>query len=454
MRAILDDASRRWVPVRGAVAWCASVLVLACGGRASCGPPTRLPAEPPCAADGGSSFSLPSSRHYRLASTGLQLTPRDGYRLSSANLATDVDVVALHQDFYGVPWDSFERNEDPPKEWVTLMERLGSEIAAAKKDVFLSLALVGGDGRTTLADKTVVTGGRVSAQANWTQRCYDFDKASDGQAKAEAYLRYAKWMVARFQPRYVNAAIEINQFQVCHDAWPAMVRVANRVYDALKSSQPDLLVFASIQLDVLEGYNADFNRAFCPDKTREQCAQESFEGVAPLKGDRFAVSTYPFMVGDILRVDRIPPDYFTRAATRANRRLLIAETGWNAASTAAQLGAQCWWPLTSCVDEQAAYLALLLDVVERNNVDLLTWWSNRDVLPQALTTSCPCDAGAEWCSVLDAWRSLGSDDSARFGMEVLLKVWGTMGVRDYEGRPRGQTWLLWSRALALPIDSR
>lgn len=417
----------------------------------SCGPPTPLPAEPTCTADAGS--PLPAWRAYKLASTGLQLVLGEGYRLTPANLATDVDVIALHQDFYGVPWAAFEAGAEPPSAWVDVMDRLAGESQALGKEVFLSLALVGGKNRQTLADETVVKDGKVSTRADWTSHCYDFDREEDGQAKALAYQRYATWMVERFRPKYVNTAIEVNQFQACRDAWPGLVRVLNETYEAVKKAHPEAIVFPSFQLEYLEGYNAEFALAFCPGSTREQCVDAAYDGVAALQSDRFAISTYPYMVEALNRVEKIPADYFTRGAARAEKRLLFAETGWNARSTAAQWGASCVWALQSCDAEQRAYLRRVLQEAEATNADLVTWFSNRDVLPESLTTSCPCHSEADWCSVVTAWRTLGPTEDQKFLMELLLKVWGTMGVRDYDGKPRGSSWQLWSEALGLPRDA-
>jgi hypothetical protein len=36
------------------------------------------------------------------------------YQLTNADLTTDPDVVAIHEEFYGIPWDEFESGTDPP----------------------------------------------------------------------------------------------------------------------------------------------------------------------------------------------------------------------------------------------------------------------------------------------------------------------------------------------------
>ena len=51
------------------------------------------------------------SRPYALAASGTQLLvsgPELGFQLTDANLASDVDLIAVHQEYYGVPWTELE----------------------------------------------------------------------------------------------------------------------------------------------------------------------------------------------------------------------------------------------------------------------------------------------------------------------------------------------------------
>jgi hypothetical protein len=53
-------------------------------------------------------------------------------------------------------------------------------------------------------------------------------------------------------------------------------------------------------------------------------------------------------------------------------------------------------------------------------------------------TQCPCSFDATWCAVLDVFRGqpvVGQPESQFYG-EVLLKAFGSMGLRDYTGTPR------------------
>jgi hypothetical protein len=95
----------------------------------------------------GSSDPGPT-RSYRLASSGSQLVvsgAETGLLLTDADLATDVEVVAVHQEYYGVPWDAFAADAPPPSGWAGRMSRIASSARAAGKQVFLSVSPLDGN---------------------------------------------------------------------------------------------------------------------------------------------------------------------------------------------------------------------------------------------------------------------------------------------------------------------
>jgi hypothetical protein len=63
-------------------------------------------------------------------------------------------------------------------------------------------------------------------------------------------------------------------------------------------------------------------------------------------------------------------------------------------------------------------------------------------------TDCPCDFDATWCTVLGVFRGpvVAGTPQARFYNEVLLKAFGTMGLRRYDGTPRAAHLAAWSSA--------
>ena len=110
----------------------------------------------------GSSDPGPT-RSYRLASSGSQLVvsgAETGLLLTDADLPTDVEVVAVHQEYYGVPWDAFAGGAAPPSVWAGRMSRISSSARAAGKQVFLSVSPLDGN-RSSLAPRRQRACGRA-----------------------------------------------------------------------------------------------------------------------------------------------------------------------------------------------------------------------------------------------------------------------------------------------------
>ncbi len=391
------------------------------------------------------------TRSYHLASAGAQFVPGSAlvFDVLPADLATDVDAFAFHEEFHGLPWDEFETNQPPPREWAEVMDAHASQAAAAGKPIFLSMLI----GREYLQDKTVIKNGRITRQTAWSARCYDFATATDGARKRTAYLRYVEWMVRRFSPRWVNVAVETNAFAVaCERAWPAMAELINAAYDTVKTVKPDAVVFPSFVLAPLYGYGD------CPSpKTRQTCYDERYRQIASLKRDRFAVSTYPYLdeAAGARGPAGVEADWFMAAARRdpaRPERVVVAETGWNSTDIVATNMGACVTAQTATEADQRDYLRRLVTIASENDMDLVTWWSNRDLLVERVMTDCPCAFDAAWCGAVEGFRaSGGSDPGKQFFGELLFKIWGTMGIRNFDGTPKPLTMAAWKAARALPL---
>jgi hypothetical protein len=415
---------------------------------------------PDAAAGGGSGVPGEGGvpRRFRLATTGAQLVvtgPALGLQLTPANVAEDSDVMAVHQEFYGVPWDAFEHQTPPPAEWVAVLDKLASASRAAKKPVFLSVSLLNGQ-RQSLAAKTKIESGDVKTTDDWSASCYDFRTAPDRASKEAAYQRYVAYMVDEFTPAYLNVAIEVNLFfEKCPAATPGLIEVVNRVYDAVKKRAPKTVVFPSFQIDHLYGYSKDS----CPEAAsdpskRATCFDAAYAVIAPMHRDRFAMSSYPYM-DEVATVNNLPGDWFTRGAARAAETPLIAETGWPSTDLVVRAkDGTCPKIFSFDEKESAAYLRRVLGDADDAGLDLVTWWSDRDLLVSDLMTNCPCTFDTTWCTVLDIFRgpaSPGPTDTQLFG-ELLLKAFGTMGLRAYDGTPKSGHLALWNAALARPLS--
>jgi hypothetical protein len=278
----------------------------------------------------------------------------------------------------------------------------------------------------------------------WGPRCQDLVAAPDGAALRTAWARYVAWMVSAFQPEWVNVGTELNLFAVqCPAAWPGMVAAERAGYDAAKAAKTGVVAFPSIQLDVLYG------RQLCP-AGLGACYDANYAQLADLARDRFAVSLYPQGDPEWKHPEDVDADYLTRAADRAGERLLVAETGWDSAALRGTLDGTCTTALAFTEADTDGWLARVLAAAESREADLVTWWSNRDFVPAAVSEACTYDA--TWQPEVDVFRATGgADPVAQYLGELTLKVFGTMGIRGSDGAPKGAPYERWKSAQARPV---
>ena len=379
------------------------------------------------------------------------------YQFDSPDILEDVDVVSIHEDFVGIPWSAFEAGDEPPGPWSAHMDALVA--TTGDTPVFLSLALVGGPGRAFLGPEAVVnTAGELAAPNTAYAPCFDFD-SDDGPAKQEAFVAYAEWMIDRFSPDWLNIAIEINLFEsVCPAQWDALVRAEGAIYDALKASHPDLVIFPSVVLEELYGVTGCETAIEDCLTAADATYRAHLESLSALKRDRFAISTYPYQLEAIDSPAAIPADWFSRAAQNGEP-LLIAETGWSGkdiyvppygASVDTCEGCQRW--RAASADDQAAYFDRLMAEAETHKLDLITWWSHRDLLPVGMTETCDFSPySGSWPAVIEVFEQLYAEshpEASCFLGHAVFKQWGAMGIRDYDGQPRQPIHDRWTAARA------
>jgi hypothetical protein len=104
--------------------------------------------------------------------------------------------------------------------------------------------------------------------------------------------------------------------------------------------------------------------------------------------------------------------------------------------------------------DEAAYLDRLLTLSQAAHIDLVDWWDDRDLVVAQLMTDCPCTFDGTWCTVLDVFRGPATDGGVdtQFYGELLLKAFGTMGLRAYDGTPKPSVMARWLTARALPVE--
>jgi hypothetical protein len=373
------------------------------------------------------STTEPPSGGTLLGTTGVQADPNAAifYQTSPGNVAEDSDVYVVHEDFYGIPWGSFLAGDEPPAPWVASIDVIADDARASGRPVYLALALVGGPGRAYLGNQTVVDeNALLSPQSAWSAECYDFASAPDAADIEAAYLAYVSWMVERFGPSWLNVAIEINLFLAsCPDAWPGLAAMETKAVEHARTLDPDLVVFASVELSQIYGLEED-----CTDP--EACFQDNLAALALLDGDRLALSSYPYGQPDIATVADIPADWLSRIADEVNRPVIIAETGWNGSPIVGSLEGDCVSYGSYSEADQIAYLEWLMGQSDDLDMELVTWWSNRDLIPAQISDSCECTAEDQgWCDAVDVF----SDVFGEFNGDIIFKYWGTMGLRTYEG---------------------
>ncbi len=363
-----------------------------------------------------------------------QLTHPPDYTF--ADLARDVDVAALFVEHYGLPWDEFAASADPPADhnWTAIMTRLAEHARATGKPLSLQMVL----SRDKAAGKAVSKpDGRIEVLSDWSGACYSFKDHPDS---ARAYVNYVAWMVRTFQPKYVNVAVEIDKaYRACGagPAWDGIVDVERRAYDAARAAKADVVAYFSVNAEDL--YNESLTGF---DRTL-------YDALSNLKRDRFGLSTYPsgtkLANGSRATPADIPDDYFTRARTinPQEARILIAETGWNSRDLKVGPPAACVTIAGSSDAMQDNYLQTLLRLAGARDIELVTWWSQRDILPAEVMDTCYPDApppgftgcgGDLWCLGINIYRRIAPSNLA-FG-DVVFKGFGSMGLYQSGRRPQ------------------
>jgi len=426
--------------------WCWVVTLAGCGGVPAIQDAGPADAGPVDAGqvdggpeDGGSDAGSDGgpTRTVWLSATGVQAFTVDApsiFQQTPADLATDVDAVTVFGEFYGVPWAGFASDAGPTGPWVSTMQGLAATIRTLQRPIFLSLTI----GRDGLTNDVVLEDGGYTTRSGWAP-CYDFS-ADGGSVTKEAYLSYVRWMMAAFQPRWVNVAVEINLYGLnCPAQWPGVADAVGAAYAAAKGSDPSVVAFESFALDGLYGLS---DCASTPDA----CFNANYAQIPSLPRDRFGVSAYPRDDPALL-----PADYFVRGAHRnpqGPERVVIAETGYNSASIVVGDGVNpgsCVELLTSTEARAAAYLSRVFSDAQAQGFELVDWWSDRNLLPEPLMSGCPCSYSADWCAIESVFQSLGGLQG-----DLLFKAFGAMGLRSYDGAPKSQLLATWQTFQSLP----
>ena len=370
-------------------------------------------------------------------------------------LAQDVDVVSIFPEHLGFPVDLFLTSAppSPTHPWTIEVNKLAAAAKVTGKPIALHTALM----REFIVSRAYSDNGVLKLDRTWVPRCYDLSSSAIGNLIGGAYVNYVRWLTELFDPKYVVLMAEVNVYYYqCggnNTGFQALVNIERAAYDAVKAVRPLVPVFPSIKLEELYGYSL----------TGFDATQ--YNALANLKRDRFGISTYPSGMpngtGGIMNPYVLPADYLSRWKARnpAEKRGIITETGWNSNSISISYQGSCYANVAfSDPSFPLAYLNYVLYYAWVNNFEMVTWWSDRDLIPAATMSTCypPAPPGSATCNG-DVWclsvAQFQSDYTAFWTppqSELVFKVFGTMGLRDYAGNPKPNVTNLWQQILAIP----
>ena len=343
------------------------------------------------------------------------------FHFAPHHIANDDNLLALHMDWFPVPWAEFAAGTAPPPAWEREMDRIAALQQVLGLPVYLALTPIGGN-RDRLAPQA--TGTSALGQAAPAERCAPLASQPDAESIRRGYRAYVDYMVARFRPRFLALSIEVNVYAVnCPAAWDDMKAFLNETYAAVKSTRPDLTVFHTFQIEWLWQANQQGDPCF---GFKRECLGANWAPLRDLRTDLFAISTYPIATY-VNAGRRLPDDYLTVFSTFTPAPLAVAETGWQAVTFSGEVDGRCIPGLPSSEADQRWWMRRLLGDAEHASMPFVVWWANEDLMPAAVLAPCECQDASEWCSFL---RALDRD--GRNG----IRFFGTMGLRDFDGTPR------------------
>jgi len=417
-----------------------------------------------CGGGGDNVGETESSRPFLMGSTPF-FTRFDGSRIRFPDWRfenlEDRDLLSLHvDDFWGVPWDYCDATacSDLPPSWVGQWQQLVDQAKATGKPIYLSISPLGG--RRTLAPTVLADG---TTRSDWNTQvnsdgCYLFDSDANAAVYQAAYITFLNYLIERVEPDYLSPAIEMNMpFTLCPQQKAAWIAWYGAVHTAIKTAHPGLPVFPTFQPENL--YGVAETSAACPGVTLAACFDSRLAEALTIPADRIAFSSYPAQwVYQEEFGHTWPRDTFAKTARATSRPIWVSETGWPAvpvlSAYAHGTDGGCGLALYPSMLEipgagtvdvanengHAAYLAWLLEQAQRQGLEAVVWWLNRDYLDEAVTGDerCPCvPEGDSTCLLLDGFYNLGGANA-----EVLFRVFGNMALRRYDGtaRPALTTW--------------
>lgn len=399
-------------------------------------------------------------------------------------LNEDVDIVAIHDDYYGVPWTAFLSQGPLPVTWLTRLNATLESVLKWNKKVYLAYEMLSGPLRTCPAQNATDGPDNQPVVTPFTPctSCYDFSTTSNPEAAAlqKAYALYVSFLIEAYLNNNVtlvgiNLAAEINlgAGRICDSNWfNGVVSYYNGIYLVVKNLLTSrgigetIPVFPSIQIEALMGVQsgqacANELTGESPSPALQKCISDGLGLVAPLLKDSFGISTYPPMVtGEFVPMWYLD-SVLQQLSVKDRSSFLVAETGWNRVSTIVNLAngsvggivehpqqlidppVDCVLVINSSISLANEWLSYLIKLGEIEKWTFLTWWSDTDLLYESSLNTCPCSTPPEFsssCTFITAFREIEQLEGGSPAQgELVAKAFGSMGLRSLDG----ETTLLW-----------
>jgi hypothetical protein len=170
-----------------------------------------------------------------------------------------------------------------------------------------------------------------------------------------AFVGYATYVAANYEPAYMALGIEINMlYDRAPEQFDAFVSLYAEAYDAVKQQSPETKVFPTFQLEDLEG---SFGTIHPP----------QWEVLDFYLGKMYAlaISTYPFL-GNVRSTGDIREDYYSQLRNRFQGEILIAETGYTSAPVEGKVN-------VGTEQDQREFLERILEDAEGNGFTAVVW---------------------------------------------------------------------------------
>ncbi len=399
-----------------------------------------------------------AARPFEMAATAVQLIPLsdEPYRNGTvdnplSSLAPDVDVITLYPEHLGIPFDEFAAgsNISSTHPWTVKMLQLAADAAATGKPLMVELGFI----RSGLVDRAEDNNGELQIIPNWAPVCYDFTQPGALEL-GDAYVNYATWMANTFAPKYMVNFIEANlYYSDCGGdtaSWNALVAIQNAAHDAIKAAQPQTRVFPSIYLEALY------------DKQLDGWNSDHFDAITQLSRDLIGISSYPFGLtnadGSLVTPYDLPPDYIVRIKLRhPEESLAVAETGWNSSNINIGDPDFCLYDFPYSQESWVRdYMQFVFASAHFGEFEIVNWFAMADPVGVGVLDTCyvrssdpylECE-GDPWCTVMNYMKDNTWQGGSELFSELLIKVFGGLGMKYYDGTEKPLVIEAWRNELA------